>query len=535
MRVIRLLSAFGLASGLAGVAGAAAQELRIGLAAEASALDPHYHNLTPNIQLATQVFERLTDQDKNQAPQPMLAESWKATDDKTWEFKLRKGVKFSDGTDFTAQDVIFSFCRVPKVENSPSSFVVATRPVDTMSAPDPYTIVITTATPFPLMPQTVFSVAIMSAKQAGAPADLKFNKDGCQGVAQWPKTDEFNKLKYSGTGPYKYSQYTPGDRVVMEPNEHYWGKKPVWQKVTLRPITQSAARVAALLSGDVDFIENPPIQDLPRIQSNAGFAVAQGLSNRVIYLHFNYLADSPPGVIGADGKNPFRDKRVREAISLSIDRDAIVSRVMGGVAVAAAEFLPNPLAGTNPGIKPEKPDLEKAKKLLAEAGYANGLGVTIGTPNDRYINDAQVAQAAAQMMSRAGLKVQVDAMTQTTFFDKRTKREFGIWLAGWSADSGEMSNSLRALAGTPDPKTGFGTTNPGGYSNMEMDALLTKALTTVDDAQRNSMLAQASRMVMDDYGVIPLHFEVTVWAFKKGLTYEPQVNQYTRPDAIGRQ
>ncbi len=522
------------AAGLALAIPAQAQELRVGLSAEASALDPHYHNLTPNIQLATQVFERLTDQDANQAPQPMLAESWKALDDKTWEFKLRNGVKFTDGSDFTAQDVIYSFCRVPKVENSPSSFVVATRPVDTMTAPDPFTIRMTTASAYPLMPQTVFSVAIMSAKQAGAPADLKFNKDGCEGVAAWPKTDDFNKLKFAGTGPYKYTQYLPGDRVVMERNDSYWGKKPAWQKVTMRPITQSAARVAALLAGDVDFIENPPIQDLPRIKGNANLDLVQGLSNRVIYLHFNYLDDAPPGVSDSGGKNPFRDKRVREAISLSIDRDAIVSRIMGGVAVAAAEFLPNPLAGTNPGIQPQKPDVDKAKKLLAEAGYPNGFGLTIGTPNDRYINDAQVTQAAAQMMARAGFKVQVDAMTQTTFFAKRTKREFGIWLAGWSADTGEMSNSLRALAGTPDAKTGFGTTNPGGYSNKAMDELLTKALTTVDDTQRNAMLAQASRMTMDDFAVIPLHFEVTVWAFKKGLTYEAQVNQYTRADAIGR-
>ena len=511
-----------------------AQELKIGLAAEASALDPHYHALTPNIQLATQVFERLTDQDKTQAPQPSLAESWKAIDANTWEFKLRKGVKFTGGAEFTAADVVYSFCRVPKVENSPSSFVSHTRNVDNIIVVDPYTVRLTTAAPFPLMPVTVSNVAIMSATEAGAPAGLTYNKENCTGVSAWPKTDDFNKMKYTGTGPYKFTQYVPGDRIAMERNEAYWGKKPEWQKVTMRPITQAAARVAALLSGDVDFIENPPIQDLPRIKANANLDMVQGLSNRVIYLHFNYIDDNPPGVSDAGGKNPFRDKRVREALSLSIDREAIVSRIMGGVAVAAAEFLPNPLAGTNPGIQAPNHDLDKAKILLAEAGYPNGFGLTIGTPNDRYINDAQVTQAAAQMIARTGIKAQVDAMTQTTFFAKRTKREFGIWLAGWSADTGEMSNSLRALAGTPNPATGFGTTNPGGYSNKAMDELLTKALTTVDDKQRNEMLAQASRIAMDDYGVIPLHFEVTLWAFKKGLTYEAQVNQYTRPDAVGR-
>ncbi len=521
-----------LAVTLAMLAPASSQELRIGLAAEPSALDPHYHQLGPNNQIATQVYERLTDQDENQKPTPGLAESWRATNDKTWEFKLRKGVKFADGSEFTARDVIFSYCRVPKVENSPSSFIASTRMVDTMTAPDPHTLIITTAEPFPLMAITVSNVAIISARNGGAPDDLKFNKAGCEGVSAWPKTDDFNKLKYAGTGPFKYTQFTPGDRIVMEANETYWGTKPKWKKVIQRPITNSASRVAALLANDVDFIENPPIQDLPRIKSNPNFALASKLSNRVIYLHFNYVADVAPGVTDAGEKNPFRDKRVREAISLAIDREGIVARIMSGEAKAAAEFLPNPLDGTNPGIQPAKPDPNKAKKLLADAGYPNGFGLTIGTPNDRYINDAQVTQAVAQMLNRIGIKAQVDAMTAATFFNRRTKREFGIWLAGWGADTGEMSNPLRALAATPDPKIGFGATNPGGYSNKEMDDLLKKAMTTIDDAQRNSMLAQGSRLVMADFGVIPLHFEVTVWAFKKGINYAGQTNQYTRPDRI---
>jgi peptide/nickel transport system substrate-binding protein len=534
IRCALIAAAAPLALSLAMTAPGAAQELRIGLSAEPSALDPHYHQLGPNNQVATQVYERLTDQDENQKPGPSLAESYRAINEKTWEFKLRKGVKFSDGSDFTARDVIYSYCRVPKVENSPSSFITSTRMVDTMTAPDPHTIVITTAEPFPLMAITVSNVAIISSKNGGAPDDLKYNKAGCEGVAAWPKTDDFNKMKYAGTGPFKYTQFTPGDRIVMEANENYWGQKPKWKKVILRPITNAASRVAALLANDVDFIENPPIQDLPRIKANTSLALTSKLSNRIIYLHFNYLADVPPGLSEAGEKNPFRDKRVREAISLAIDREAIVARIMSGEAKAAAEFLPNPLAGTNPGIQAAKPDPVKAKKLLAEAGYPNGFGLTIGTPNDRYINDAQVTQAVAQMLTRIGIKAQVDAMTAATFFSRRTKREFGIWLAGWGADTGEMSNPLRALVATPDTKIGFGATNPGGYSNKEMDDLLKKAMTTVDDTQRNTMLAQASRIVMADFGAIPLHFEVTTWAFKKGLNYIGQTNQYTRPDRISQ-
>ncbi|MEI8146256.1 MAG: ABC transporter substrate-binding protein, partial [Alphaproteobacteria bacterium] len=234
------------------------------------------------------------------------------------------------------------------------------------------------------------------------------------------------------------------------------------------------------------------------------------------------------------GKNPFRDKRVREAFSLALDRDAIVARIMGGVAVAAAELLPNPLPGTNAGIRPARPNVERARQLLAEAGYPNGFGITLATPNDRYINDAQVSQAVAQMLTRIGIRTQGETMTASTFFARRNRAEFGFWLAGWGADTGEMSNPLRALAATPNRDRGTGTTNPGGYSNLAMDALLMRALATVDDNARNILLAQASKIAMDDFGLIPTHFEVSVWAFRRGFSYEAQMNQYTRADKIGR-
>ena len=261
-------------------------------------------------------------------------------------------------------------------------------------------------------------------------------------------------------------RFTKGDRIILERNETYWGEKPVWQRVTFRPITSAGPRVAALLSGDVDLIENVPIQDLERVRANPAFKVVQGLSARVIYLHFDYIDDAPPGVAGTDGKNPFRDKRVREAISKAIDRDAIVARIMGGVAVAAGELLPPTMFGANKDMTAPKADVDGAKKLLAEAGYPNGFTLTLGTPNDRYINDAQIAQAVAQMLSRIGLKVSVDAMTSSQFFARRTKRDFGFWLSGWLwSDTGEMSGQLKPLAATPDKDKGWGTTNPGGYSN----------------------------------------------------------------------
>jgi peptide/nickel transport system substrate-binding protein len=513
---------------LALAAPAIAQELKIGLASEATSMDPHFHNLGPNNALRRHIFDALTTTDENQKLVPSLAESWRAIDDTTWEFKLRKGVTFSNGTPFTAQDVIYTFCRVPTVENSPSSFTSFVRPVQSVEMPDQHTMIFKTAAPVPLLPNLFNSVGILSAKAFGGEG-VKFKAGGCENLSAMPKSAEFtDTAKAVGTGPYKLANYTRGTHVVVERNETYWGPKQHWAKVTFRPIASEGPRVAALLAGDVDLVETPPIQDFDKIKA-AGFTITQGLSNRVIYLHLDQHGDpawKTPGVKGTD-KNPFLDKRVREAISKAINRPAIVERIMGGVAVAAGELLPVPLFGTSPDRKPDTFNLDAAKKLLAEAGFPNGFEVTLGTPNDRYINDEKVAQAVAQMLTRAGLKVNVDAMTASTFFSRRNKFEFSMYLAGWGADSGEMLNPLVSLVATMNPQTGLGSTNRGRYSNKELDAVIAEASKTIDDAKREELLRKGSKIVMDDYGIIPLHFEVTPWAFRKGLAYKARVDQYT--------
>src|SRR5437763_9497499 len=386
-------------------------ELKIGIAAEPSAMDPHFHNLAPNHSLTKHIFDRLTDQDENLRLQPMLAASWRTVHDTTWEFKLPPGVKFTDGSDVTANDVIYTLCRTPRVENSPSSLALNVRSVIGMSAPDPLTVIMTTGQAYPSLPADIANVSMRSAKANGA-GTVTFGKQDCKGVGTYPKTEAFNSGQAAiGTGPYRLVRYTKGDRVILERNDAYWGPKPAWQRLIFRPITSAGPRVAALLSGDVDMIENVPIQDLERVRSNPGFKVAQGLSNRVIYLHFDYIDDVPPGVADSGGKNPFRDKRVREAISKAIEREAIVARIMGGVAVAAGEMLPPTMFGANADAKAPKPDVEGARKLIAEAGYPRGFSVALATPNDRYINDALISHAVAQMLTRIGLKVSLDAMT----------------------------------------------------------------------------------------------------------------------------
>jgi peptide/nickel transport system substrate-binding protein len=518
------------AAALAAGAQAQEKELRIGLAAEPSAMDPHFHNLSPNHALTKHFFERLVDQDETQALKPMLAVSWRSIDDLSWEFKLRPGVTFTDGSAFTANDAIYSYCRAPRVENSPSSLAVSVRAIAAMAAPDPLTLVVKTDDAHPLLPNELANVAILSAKANGA-GEVTFDRAGCTGVGTYPKTEAFNAGTAAiGTGPYKLVRFTKGDRIILERNEAFWGDKPVWSRVIFRPITSAGPRVAALLAGDVDLIENVPIQDIERIRANTDFKLAQGLSNRIIYLHFNYLDDNPPGV-DAGGRNPFRDRRVREAMSLAIDREAIVTRLMGGAALAAGEMLPPSMFGAGK-LAPSKADPAAAKRLLAEAGYPDGFSLTLATPNDRYVNDAQVAQAVAQMFTRIGIKASVEAMTQSQFFAKRNRREFGFWLSGWGSDTGEMSSPLTALLATPDKGKGTGTTNPGGYSNPAMDKLLAEAMQTIDEGKRAALLAEASRVAMADFAALPLHFEVTTWALRKGLTYVPRVDQFTQATMV---
>jgi peptide/nickel transport system substrate-binding protein len=526
------IAAVALASGW--ISATSAQELKIGLSAEPSSTDPHFHNLTPNNSMMRHIFDTLLEQDEQQPIKPRLAVSWRTLNDTTWEFKLRPGVKFTDGSEFTANDVIYSFCRVPQIENSPSSFAINVRAITGMTAPDPSTLVVTTARAHPLLPNEMSTIAILSAKANGAAA-VTFDRQACKGVGTYPKTEAFNAGEAAiGSGPFKLVRFTKGDRIILERNEGFWGEKPVWQRAVFRPITSAGPRVAALLAGDVDLIENVPIQDLARVKSNPAFKVVEGLSNRVIYLHFDYVDQPAPGVADTGGKNPFRDRRVREAISKAIDRDAIVARIMGGVAVAAGELLPPVLFGANKDMKAAKADLDGTKKLLAEAGYPNGFSLVLATPNDRYVNDALIAQAVAQMLTRAGFKVSLDAMTQSQFFPRRNKRDFGIWLAGWGSDTGEMSSPLKALIATPNRDKGMGTTNPGGYSNPKVDALLEQALATVDDAKRAQLLAEASRVAMADYAALPLHFEMTTWAFRKDLAYVPRLDQSTQATLVRR-
>ena len=484
MKPLRMLALAGLPLMLA--APAAAQELKIGLASEPTSIDPHFHNLGPNNALRRHVFEGLVGQNAEQKVQPELASSWRAVDETTWEFKLRPNVKFSNGAELTAKDVIYTFCRVPTVENSPSSFTFAVRGFTAVEAPDPHTVVIKTANPLPLVPNNLATIGILSAKANGG-ENVKFRAGGCEGLGTPPKSVDFND-------PAKARRHRPlPARQLHARHEHH----PRAQRQLLGPRAAlgegdlpadhraQGARVAALLAGDVDFIENPPIQDFERIKG-AGFQIAQGLSNRIIYLHLDQFQDpswKTPGVKGTD-KNPFLDKRVREAVSKAINRQAIVDRIMGGHAVPAGELLPYPLFGATKDFPVEKYDPEAAKKLLAEAGYPNGFALTLGSPNDRYINDEKIAQAVAQMLTRVGIKTSIDAMTASTVLHRAATSSSSVLSRRLGRRFRRDVDSMNSLVATPSRDKGLGTTNRGRYSNKQVDELVGRRMATVDDAKR---------------------------------------------------
>ncbi|MGE3712853.1 MAG: ABC transporter substrate-binding protein [Hyphomicrobiaceae bacterium] len=495
-----------------------AEELRIGLAAEPSSMDPHFHQLSPNIALHSHVYERLVDVDERQKFRPGLAESWKLVNETTWEFKLRKGVKWHDGSPFTADDVIFTIERAPNVPNSPSSFANVTKG-KTVKKIDDLTVQISTAGPYPLMPNDMSNLLIVSRK----------NGEGA-------KTEDYNSGKAAiGTGPYKYSKFIPGDRIEFVRNDDYWGAKPMWDKLIFKPIKAGPARVAALLAGDVDMIEDTPTVDIARLSKDPKLVLSSAVSNRLVYFFPDQYRDETPFVTAKDGskiKNPLKDVRVRRALSMAINRDAIVSRVMEGQAIAAGQFLPDIYFGTSKKLKPVKYDPQGAKKLLAEAGFPNGFKMTLHGPNGRYTNDTKIIEAVAQMFTRIGVESSVELLPPAVFFNRASagnngQPEFSFILVGWSAGTGEVSGSLRPLVATYNKDKGMGTTNRGRYSNPNLDKLIEEALATVDDTKRAALLAHASEVAMADVALIPCHFQVNTWATRKGLKYRARSDEYT--------
>jgi peptide/nickel transport system substrate-binding protein len=426
-------------------------------------------------------------------------------------------VKFHNGSDFTAEDVAFTISRAPNVPNSPSGFGIFTRPIAEVQVVDPHTVRIRTRTVYPLLAVDLSNVMIL---------DKETHENAT--------TEDFNSGKVAvGTGPYRFVRFAPGDRIELERNDTYWGGRQPWQRVNYRIIVNEAARTAALLAGDVDLIDQVPTADIARLKQDQRLNVSEVVGLRIIYLALDHSrTDGSPFVSGPNGealdRNPLKDVRVRRALSIAIDRNAIVSRVMEGAAIPAGQFLPEGTYSHVPGLNPPAFDPDGARRLLAEAGYPNGLRLAIHGPNDRYVNDARIIQAIGSFWTRIGVRTQVEAMPWTTFIARAGRQEFSAFLVGWGSSTGEASSPLRSLVATFNREKGFGASNRGRYSNPELDRLLEQALATVDDEKREKLLQDATRVAMEDVAIIPIHIQKNVWAMKRGLRHDARADELTR-------
>jgi peptide/nickel transport system substrate-binding protein len=491
-----------------------AQEIQVGLSAAVTSMDPHFHNLSPNNNVMEHLYDTLVAKDGQYRLRPGLAESWRSVDELTWEFRLRRGVRFHDGSEFTAADVVATLNRAPNVPKSPSSFGIYTRQIAEVKVIDSHTLRVRTRSPYPLLPNDLSTIYVIPARFERA------------------STDDFNSGRAAvGTGPWRLVRWQADDRIELARNDAYWGGKAPWERAVLRIIPRDPTRVAALLAGEVRAIENVPTADLARLATHREVVLHRTTSNRFIYLHMDSARDRSPFVADAAGRplerNPLRDARVRRAMSMAINRQAIAERVMDGAAVPTGQLLPAGLFGYVPGLRAPAPDPEGARKLLAEAGYPDGFSVVLHTPNDRYVNDEQVAQAVAGMLSRAGIRTRVEAMPSAVFFSRGNNLEFSLLLAGWAAATGEASSSLRSLLATFDKARGMGVSNRGRYSNPKVDQLTDKGLGTLDDAAREKLFQAATEVAMADMGVIPLYHQVAVWATRRGIGFSPRTDEAT--------
>jgi peptide/nickel transport system substrate-binding protein len=490
-------------------------DLKIGMAAGLSAADPHYHLLATNMSVLAHIFESLVHQDEQQHPRPGLATSWHLVDPTTWQFDLRHGVLFQDGSEFTAEDVAFSLRRVPLVPNSPSSFAVYLKGIASCEVVDPYTIRLHTDGPLPNLPINLSLIAIMSAHAAAGPAP------------EGKTTQQLNAGQGTiGTGPYRFVSFIPGDRVVLARNPQYWGGTEPWERVTITAITNGASRTAALLSGDVDAVEKLVGDDLPRVNADTATTAIVAASNSVSYIELDQAREPSPGVSGGSGKNPMRDVRVRHALSLALNREALSERIMGGLGEPASE-LANPTMFGAAGLEPAPFDPELAKHLLAEAGYPDGFTLVLASTKGFYVQDAQMAQAIAAYWTRIGVRTSVDALPPSNYYARRNNNEFSAFYQSSSIMSGQAADLLPIVIGTRDLAHGSGQINFAGYSNPIVDSLINQANRTVDDAARAALVEQASRIVYaQDYAVLPIYVERVAYGVRKPLTFTPRADKW---------
>jgi peptide/nickel transport system substrate-binding protein len=404
--------------------------------------------------------------------------------------------------------VVFTFARAAGEGSDMRSYTITIAEVKKI---DSHTIDIITKTPFPIIPDVISLVYIMSKKwaeenKAERPVD---KRKGVENAASF---------RANGTGPFRLRSRDPGVRTVLVRNMNYWDKVETnVDEVVFTPIGSDATRVAALISGEIDMMQPVPVQDIARLARDPNLNVMQGPELRTIFLGMDQKRDELL-FSNVKGKNPFKDQRVRQAFYQAIDIEAIKTRIMRGAATPTALMVAPGIKGFDAALNKRLPySVDAAKKLMADAGYANGFEVKMNCPNDRYVNDSEICQAVASMLARINVKVNLEAETKGTYFPKILSRNTSFYMLGWTPGTYDSHNPLNALMATPG-EGGQGQFNLGSYSNPKLDELTAKIASETDEAKRNAMISEAFKIHSDDVGHLPLHQQALAWAARKNVS-----------------
>jgi len=462
-------------------------------------MNPHGDDSDAGLQYFANFFDGLLQRKGSEGTlAPALAESYERLDALSWKFWLRKGVKFHNGNSFDAADVKFTFERLSNPDVS--EFTNTGKSIDTIKILDDHTVVIKTKQPIPWFANNMHQIFIMDKESTEArdPGDVM--------------------VKAIGTGAYKFVEWVKGSYIRMEANEDYWEGAPPIKKVEIRPITESSTRFAALVSGQVDIVTGVPVELYDKVVSNPKIEVVRRPARRSIFLSLT----NKPGT-------PMEDIRVRKAMYMAINEGEIIEKIMRGHAAFAAQIPDPPTIGYKAEIERLSYDLEMAKKLLKEAGYENGFAVTLTGPNDRYVQDAKIAEAVARYLAKVGIKVTLDVKPKSIFFPEVNQGKTDFYLIGWFDGTFDMGRTYFKLAHTRDSEKGYGEWNGANYSDPEIDKLLESTADIIDVAEREKVLQQLNKMAMVDKIIwIPLHYQVDLYAIQKGkgLKFSPRPDRW---------
>ena len=522
----KLTGLMAIAALLSTTAVASAETLRWARAGDALTLDPHAQNEGPTHTIRHQMYEPLLVRDTTGAFEPALATEWapSETDPNVWIFQLRQGVTFHGGETFTAEDVVFSFERA-KQDNSDMKELIGS--ITEVRAVDDYTIEMVTDGPNPILPSNLTNLFIMD--KGWSEANNTVNVQDFEGGEITYATTNAN-----GTGPYVLTSREPDVRTVMTRNEAYWGRDQFPMEVSeivYTPIQNAATRVAALLSGEVNFLQDMPVQDLVRVNDADGLTVKKAPQNRVIFFGMNQGADDIEAD-NVDGANPLADVRVRKAMSMAINRDAIQTVVMRGQSEPAGMIAPPFVNGWTAEMDAESStNVDKARSLLAEAGYGDGFSIRLDCPNDRYINDEAICQAAVGMLGQIGVTVNLDAKPKAQHFPLITEGKTDFYMLGWGVPTYDSEYIFNFLV--HGRESDIGTWNGTGFDNDEIDAKIASLSSNTDLAARNADIAAIWRVVQDEALYIPVHHQVLNWGMAEGVGIDvdaedqPKVKYFT--------